>query len=180
MMQNTDNLILNHSRFLLEIACNAVELFVRSQQLLKPVVPRQLKDLRRGCFVSIYRRGQLRGCIGTVLPTQPNIVMEVVINAISSATRDPRFPPVTIYELPELQYKIDVLSELEKVTDPSKELDSRLYGVVVVAGSKRGVLLPDLPGIDSWQQQLEIARQKAGILPTEKAEIYRFSVIRIQ
>jgi len=133
---------------------------------------------RAGAFVSIHRRtGELRGCVGSVGPTKSNLAEEVIYSAISAATRDPRFPPVTPDELDDLEIKVDVLSPMERVSSLD-ELDPKRYGVMVESGWRRGLLLPDLPGIDSVEQQLAIAQAKAGIGPDEKYTLYRFEVRR--
>ena len=131
-----------------------------------------------GVFVSLKVAGELRGCIGTFRPCEPNIALEIVRNAIASASRDPRFPRVTREELPFLTYSIDVLSPAEPVEDRG-QLDPKKYGVIVEAESKRGLLLPDLEGVDTVDAQLEIARRKAGISPGTPVRIQRFAVRRI-
>lgn len=132
---------------------------------------------KAGVFVCIKKHGELRGCIGTFQPTCDCIGTETISNAISSATKDPRFSPVTEQELSDLTYSVDVLSCSEKVSGLS-ELDPKKYGVIVVSGFRRGLLLPDLEGVDTVEEQLRIAKMKAGILPSEEVEIYRFEVIR--
>lgn len=135
---------------------------------------------RAAAFVSIYRRsGELRGCIGSVEPRLGSVTEEIVLSAISAATRDPRFPPVVPSELGELEYSVDILSPLEPVDHP-EDLDPARYGVVVEQGPCRGVLLPDLAGVETVTQQLAIACQKAGLDPTEGFQIYRFEVTRYQ
>lgn len=143
-------------------------------------IPLQLPpDLppRAGVFVSLKRRGHLRGCIGTIEPTQPTLKQEVMYNAISSATRDPRFPPLSLEEIPELEISVDVLAPPERVMDLS-QLDPKKYGVIVEAGYRRGLLLPDLEGVNCVEDQLEIAKRKAGITQDEKIKIFRFEVKR--
>lgn len=132
---------------------------------------------RAGVFVSIKKRGQLRGCIGTFVPRCDTVMEEVMTNAISSATRDPRFPPVSKEELLELTYSVDVLSEPRPVDDPSV-LDPKKYGLIVESGPRRGLLLPDLNGVDTVKQQIEICKMKAGILSGEPVTLYRFMVRR--
>tara|TARA_B100000959_G_scaffold73347_1_gene77913 strand:- start:645 stop:1166 length:522 start_codon:yes stop_codon:yes gene_type:complete len=132
---------------------------------------------RRGVFVSIKKHGQLRGCIGTVEPTKDNVAEEVIHNAISASTQDPRFPAITPDELEDLTISVDMLSSLEKVTDPDC-LDPKKYGIIVNCKSKKGVLLPDLKGIDTIEEQLRIAKDKGGIAHQEKFEIQRFEVKR--
>lgn len=134
---------------------------------------------RAGCFVSLKKDGQLRGCIGTVAPTRPNLAEEICANAVSAAQRDPRFPPVTKAELPELVYDVDVLSEPEPIADASA-LDPARYGVIVTADDgRRGLLLPALDGVDTVERQLEIAAKKGGIdLARDHVSLQRFEVVR--
>jgi AmmeMemoRadiSam system protein A len=137
-------------------------------------------ERQAGTFVSLHDgRGQLRGCIGTFVPAHENVALEVVHNAISAATRDPRFPPVRVRELSDLDVKVDVLSTPEPVSGP-QELDPRRYGVIVQAeqGWRRGLLLPDLEGIDTVEEQIRICRYKAGIGPEEAVRLLRFEVER--
>ena len=130
-----------------------------------------------GAFVSLHIDGRLRGCIGTIAPTRENVAWEIVQNAVSACSRDPRFPPVEAGELEELEYSVDVLGRPEPVDSPD-QLDPKRYGVIVCAGPRRGLLLPDLDGVDTVEQQLEIARQKGGISPGEPYQIERFEVVR--
>ncbi len=128
------------------------------------------------CFVSIKKRGDLRGCVGTLAPVEPDLAREIAHNAASAAFHDPRFHPVCKDELPELTYSVDVLSPSEPAT--AGELDPGRYGVIVATGFRRGVLLPDLAGVDTVARQLAIALQKAGIDPDEEFAIERFTVTR--
>jgi len=132
---------------------------------------------KAGAFVSLKKHGHLRGCIGTITGQYKNIVEEVIHNAISAATRDPRFYPVEKEELEELTCSVDVLGPPEPVSSPG-ELDPRNYGVIVRSGSRSGLLLPDLEGIDTAEEQVAIARQKAGIEPDEPVQLQRFKVER--
>ena len=134
-------------------------------------------SLRAGAFVSIHKEGRLRGCIGTILPTEDSLAEEIIQNAISASTRDPRFDPIRPEELPLLEISVDVLGTPEDIDSP-EELDVKRYGVIVSCGSRRGLLLPDLPGVDTVEQQLSIARKKGGIGPKEKVRLQRFEVIR--
>ena len=131
---------------------------------------------RRACFVSL-KNPDLRGCIGTIHPAQPDLGREIIANALAAATRDPRFPPVRPEELPGVLFSVDVLSEPEPVLDWS-ELDPARWGVIVSQGSRRGLLLPDLPGVDSVDRQVTIAAQKAGIRDLSNLTLQRFSVDR--
>jgi AmmeMemoRadiSam system protein A len=134
-------------------------------------------QVKAGVFVCIKRHGELRGCIGTFLPCCDNVAAETARNAIAAATQDPRFPPVAADELDDLSYSIDVLSPPEKVNDRS-ELDPKKFGVIVSCGGRRGLLLPDLEGVDTVAEQLRITKMKAGIMPGEEVEIFRFRVTR--
>jgi AmmeMemoRadiSam system protein A len=132
---------------------------------------------KAGVFVSLKIGGCLRGCIGTFQPCEPNVATEVVRNAISAATCDPRFSPVRKDELDSLEYSVDVLTAPEQVRD-MKDLDPKRYGVIVQAGRCRGLLLPDLEGVDTVEEQVGIAMQKAGIRPGTPVTLYRFEVKR--
>lgn len=130
-----------------------------------------------GVFVSLKRKGALRGCIGTCLPTQAHLACEIIQNAVNAAIADPRFSPLTLAELDSLEISVDVLTRPEKV-DGIEHLDSQRYGVIVRAGPRAGVLLPDIAEVTSAEQQVAIARRKAGIRPDEPVETYRFEVTR--
>ncbi len=141
-----------------------------------PLVAKEMKD-RAGVFVSLKKHGQLRGCIGTFEPTQADVAHEVMNNAISSSTQDPRFPPVTAEELPYLEYSVDVLTKPEPVAD-RKKLDPRKHGVIVEARGRKGLLLPDLEGVDTVEQQVSICCMKAGLSPDEPVKLSCFQVRR--
>jgi len=140
-------------------------------------LPPELTERRAGAFVSIHENGRLRGCIGTIAPTRNCLAEEIIHNAISASTRDPRFLPIRSEELPYLEINVDVLGEAEDI-DSESELDVKRYGVIVSRGRRRGLLLPDLEGVDTVQQQVAIAREKAGIGPTETVSLQRFEVVR--
>ena len=162
---------------LAKLARETVEAYVKEG---KPPQPEELTPemkQRAGVFVSIHKLGDLRGCIGTFEPTQDNVAEETITNAISSATRDPRFPPITPSELKDLSYNVDVLTNPEPI-EGKDQLDPKKYGVIVEAGWRRGLLLPDLEGVDSADYQIDICRQKAGIAPDEPIKLYRFEVRR--
>jgi AmmeMemoRadiSam system protein A len=145
----------------------------------RPVLPDDLKHLRQetaGAFVSLKKHGQLRGCIGTISPAYGSLAEEIAGNAVSAASRDPRFLPVEEHELNDLVYSVDILGKPEPAT--REQLDPKRYGVIVTLGSRRGLLLPDLEGVDTVEEQLRIACQKAGIRPDEPYAIERFEVIR--
>ena len=164
-----------------QLAIDAMSAYVREFRFLTP--PGELferfPDLRRraGTFVSLKKRGELRGCIGTIEPLRDNLAVEIVENAISAASKDPRFQPVAEEELAELTVSVDILSVPERVTGPG-DLDVRRYGVIVRSGVKRGLLLPDIEGIASVEEQLSVARKKGGIGESESVELYRFVVER--
>ena len=139
-------------------------------------VPAELKQ-PAGVFVSLKKQGQLRGCIGTILPTQPDAATEIIRNAVNAATADPRFPRVQPQELVELEISVDILTPPELIESLS-ELDPRRSGVIVRRGNRSGLLLPDLEGVDTVTEQVDIACRKAGIHPGEPLEMYRFEVIR--
>ena len=140
-------------------------------------MPEEMFTQRAGAFVSIHKDGALRGCIGTILPTCRNVADEIMQNAISAGTNDPRFPMIKENELQYLEMSVDVLDEPEPISSPA-ELDVKKYGVIVSSGRKRGLLLPNLDGVDSIEQQIDIARQKAGIYEDEDYSLERFEVIR--
>jgi AmmeMemoRadiSam system protein A len=161
------------------LAKDTVEKYVKEGKRLSPpkTLTPEMKE-QAGVFVSIHKKnGDLRGCIGTFEPQQKNVAAEVIQNAVSSATQDPRFDPVAPGELKDLDYSVDVLTTPEPVADKS-QLDPKKYGLIVEAGWRRGLLLPDLEGVDSADYQIEICRQKGGISPTEPVQLYRFEVKR--
>ena len=160
-----------------KLARDAVEQYVRDGKVVEasPICPEM--TARAGVFVSLHKHGELRGCIGTFEPTRNDVAEEIVSNAISSATRDPRFRAVRPEELGDLNYSVDILTSPEPVGDVS-ELDARRYGVIVESGWRRGLLLPDLEGVDSVEEQIRICRLKAGIRPDEPIRLYRFEVRR--
>lgn len=142
-------------------------------------LPAELTEKRAGAFVSLKKNGSLRGCIGTIAPTCKSLAEEIIQNAISSGTQDPRFPAVRTNELEELVYSVDVLGEPEPVAG-LEALDVKRYGVIVSSGFKRGLLLPDLEGVDTPEDQVAIAMNKAGIGKHEAYTLERFEVIRHQ
>jgi AmmeMemoRadiSam system protein B/AmmeMemoRadiSam system protein A len=162
---------------LARLAKETVETYVKEGKIIRPkeLTP-EMKE-SAGVFVSIHKLGGLRGCIGTFEPQRGNVAEETITNAINSATGDPRFPPVGPHELKDLDYSVDVLTRPVPVDDKDK-LDPRQYGVIVECGWRRGLLLPDLEGVDTVAQQIEICRQKAGIAPHEPIKLYCFEVKR--
>lgn len=163
------------------LAADAIEAFVSWQRIIEPPsrlfveMPDAL--MPAGAFVCLKLQGRLRGCIGTTEPIRETLADEVIENAISAATRDPRFPRVQSDELTELCVSVDVLSPSEPVTDLD-ELDHRRYGIILRSGDRRSVLLPDIEGINSVQEQVSAAREKAGLRPHDQIELLRFEVRR--
>ncbi len=156
-----------------------VEKWVIEQKEMSPPasIPTEMQS-RAGVFVSIHKKtGELRGCIGTFEPQQANVAEEIIANAISAATRDPRFPAIRRHELADLDFSVDILTEPEPVTGV-EDLNPKRYGVIVASGWRRGLLLPDLEGVDTPEQQISICRQKAGISPDDPVQLYRFEVQR--
>lgn len=137
----------------------------------------EVENTRRGVFVSVHNVGRLRGCIGTISPVTPNAATEIIRNAIEACAFDSRFNQVEPEELEVIDIKVDVLSEAEKI-DNINQLDVKKYGVIIKCGQRKGLLLPDLEGVDSAEEQIRIARQKAGILENEQVELFRFEVTR--
>ncbi len=142
-------------------------------------LPEEMLKKQAGVFVSLKKHGSLRGCIGTIAPVTDCIAREILRNAVSAGEEDPRFPPVTEEELEELVYSVDVLAPAEPIAS-MEELDVKRYGVIVTSGRKRGLLLPNLEGIDTVERQVAIARKKAGIYDNEKVSLERFEVVRHQ
>ena len=162
------------------LARAAVEGFVRTgRPLARPDgLPPELADVRAGVFVSLHEGGDLRGCIGTIEPVTGSIADEIIRNGTAAASEDPRFPPVGAGELDALSYSVDVLFPPEPV-DSEAALNPARYGVIVTLGRRRGLLLPNLEGVDTATQQVAIARAKAGIAPDERGvRLERFQVVR--
>jgi AmmeMemoRadiSam system protein A len=163
---------------LVELAQQTIETYVRTGEIITP--PAKLSPEmtgKAGVFVSLKKHGELRGCIGTIASTTGSVAEEVIRNAIEAATRDPRFPPVLKDELGELEISVDVLGEPEPASSV-KDLDVKRFGVIVKSGHRRGLLLPNLEGVDSPEEQIAICRRKAGIGPEEPVELFRFEVRR--
>lgn len=163
-----------------KLARRSLETYVKTAQRLTSLpedLPAEMTTQQAGAFVSLHKNGQLRGCIGTIAPTCDNLAWEIVQNAVSACSRDPRFSPVRPDELDELEYSVDVLGAPEPVDSPAA-LDPKTYGVIVSCGGRRGLLLPDLDGVDSVEAQLSIALQKGGIRENEPYKIERFKVVR--
>jgi len=161
-----------------QLARRTIETYVRFGRRLKleeaSPVP---KGEPAGAFVTLHSRstGELRGCIGTIQPTEDMLAQEIINNAISAATRDPRFPPVSADELDDLIIDVSVLYPPEAI-DSVEALDPKTYGVIVQCGWRRGLLLPSIEGIDDTETQVRYARMKGGISPDAKIDLYRFKV----
>lgn len=161
-----------------QLARTTLETYVMEDKTISPPIPipKEFQD-RAGVFVSLKKHGQLRGCIGTIGPTTDNVAQEIIRNAIEAGTGDPRFFPVEADELGELVYSVDVLKPAESI-ESTEQLDPQKYGVIVTSGRKRGLLLPNLEGVDTVEEQVNIAKQKAGIEPGELVQLERFEVAR--
>ncbi len=165
----------------IQLAKESLEKFVRHGRPLHPPtgLPEKMKE-KAGVFVTLKKEGRLRGCIGTVSPVQDNVAEEIIANAISAGTEDPRFNPVTPSELPHLKYSVDVLKASEPIEDIDS-LDPHRYGIIVRKGIRSGLLLPNLEGIDTPKEQVRIACQKAGIdFQEESFDLERFEVLRYE
>ena len=161
------------------LARETVESYITDRKII-PVpkdLPKEMLKTRAGAFVSIHKKGELRGCIGTIAPTKRSVAEEIISNAVSASTRDPRFPAVTPEELPELEINVDVLGEPEQVSSLDM-LDVKRYGVIVSSGYRRGLLLPDLEGVDTVEEQIDIAMRKGGITYDDRITLHRFEVVR--
>ena len=161
------------------LARYTIETFVKTGTLpqMPGGLPEELYQNRAGAFVSLKEDGRLRGCIGTIQAVRDSLAEEIMHNAVSACSADPRFDPVEDWEVERLTISVDVLGETEKISSP-EELDVNRYGVIVTRGKKRGLLLPNLEGVDTIEQQIAIAKQKAGIREHESVELGRFEVIR--
>ncbi|MBU3957315.1 AmmeMemoRadiSam system protein A [Patescibacteria group bacterium] len=167
--------------YYVKLAKNTVEAYIKTNKIppLPKKLPQEMIKKKAGAFVSIHKKdGSLRGCIGTFLPTRPNIALEIITNTISSATQDPRFPPITEKELSDLVYSVDILSKPKTISN-RKAIDPKKYGLIVsTPDGRRGLLLPNIPGVDTPEQQIKICCQKAGIEPKEKVKLETFIVER--
>ena len=168
---------------LVDLARKAIEVYIREGKKIRPPDdPGPEMQQQAGCFVTLHRHGQLRGCIGTIQPRCVNVAQEVIENAISAAIHDPRFPPLRRNELEDLEVKVDVLSEPEPI-DNENLLDPQRYGLIVQSlknPARRGLLLPSIEGIDTVEKQVYWTRfHKAGITDkNEPVQMYRFEVTR--
>ena len=161
-----------------KLARLTIEEYITNKNVLETPsnTPKELLNSQTGVFVSIHKFGSLRGCIGTIMPTTNSIAQEIITNAISASTKDPRFPKIEKEELDYLEINVDVLGEPEDI-DSEEQLNVKEYGVIVTSGMKRGLLLPDLDGVDTIEQQVSIAKKKAGI-KDEPYTLQRFKVTR--
>ncbi len=163
---------------IVKLAKDTVEQYINKGEVIsQPAELTPEMSEKAGVFVCIKKKGKLRGCTGTHSPSTRNVAEEVIQNAVSSSAHDPRFSPVVPSELNELEYSVDVLSPPEKI-DSREALDPKRYGVIVKKGNRRGLLLPDLEGVDTVDEQTRIVFFKAGISSTEDVELYRFEVKR--
>lgn len=162
-----------------KLARKTIETYIKEGRVIKVPdgLPSEMYEKSAGAFVSLHIRGGLRGCIGTIAATCDCVAEEIIQNAISASTKDPRFEPVEESELDRLEYSVDVLGDAEDI-DSKDKLDVKRYGVIVTNGFKRGLLLPDLDGVDSVDDQIAIAKRKAGIGAYEKVNLQRFEVVR--
>lgn len=162
-----------------ELARKTINTYIKEKKILEipKDIPKEFLEKEAAVFVSIHEKDELRGCIGTIYPTTKCVAQEIINNAISASTEDPRFYPIEEFELNDLEINVDVLTIPEEINDLSL-LDPKKYGVIVSHDYKQGVLLPDLDGVDTIEEQISIAKRKAGISDNEKIKIKRFEVIR--
>lgn len=163
----------------IKLAKESLEYYLKNKKVMKKPddLPKEMLKKQAGVFVSLKKEGNLRGCIGTTQPTTNSIADEIIQNSVSAGRRDPRFPPVEENELNQLSISVDVLLSPEPISN-FDELDPEKYGVIVRKNQRSGLLLPNLEGIDSAEEQVNIALRKAGILPNEDYSLERFEVIR--
>ena len=163
------------------LAYQAIKTYLETEQLLPAPDPLPANMVEPAAvFVTLYAAdNQLRGCRGTLVPTEPNLAEAIIRTAVSSAINDPRFTPITLAEVTELKIKVDILSALEHVSDVNL-LDEKVYGVLIQSDSRRAVLLPNIDVVKNVPHQLELVRRKAGLSPNEPADLYRFTVTRYE
>ncbi|MCJ7804152.1 AmmeMemoRadiSam system protein A [Patescibacteria group bacterium] len=165
----------------LNLAKQTVETYIKTGKIISPPkdLPKEMLTRHAGVFVSLHLKdGSLRGCIGTFVPTKKNIALEIIANAISSAIQDPRFPQITEAELEKLTYSVDILST-SKTISKDKLSDPKKYGLIVSSqDGRKGLLLPNLPGVNTIEEQIKICRMKAGINPWEPVSYHIFNVER--
>ncbi len=170
---------MKEEKFITDLARRAVEDYIisgREVEINEDELPEILKE-KAGVFVTLKKNNKLRGCMGTFSPVQKNAAYEIVSNAMTAAENDPRFPEVNKEELNDIKISVDILSEPEQVRDQA-ELNPEKYGILVKGGHQTGLLLPDLEGIETAEEQLNIAKRKAGLKENAEVEIYRFTVSR--
>ena len=162
-----------------KLARETIEEYVRTGRKMEipENLPGEMYTSRAGVFVSVKKEGRLRGCIGTIQAVQASVAEEIIENAVSASAKDPRFSPIEPKELDKLSISVDVLGDTEAIDSP-KQLDVKRYGVIVTKGYRRGLLLPNLPGVDTVEEQIAIAKQKAGIGAEEEVRLERIEVIR--
>ena len=175
-----------------QLARQSIQYYLKTGQYLSlsKDLPKDFFESRQACFVSLHlkKNHRLRGCIGTFLPAYKNTAEEIVRNAVAAATQDPRFPPVRPKELPDIEISVDLLSTPEEITNHFKfgnpipsAIDPKTKGLIVSTEfGQRGLLLPDIEGVDTPQQQLEICFQKGGISQAETVRLETFKVKRQQ
>lgn len=160
-----------------KIAREAVETFIRERKIIQADIDHPYLLKPAAAFVSLKVKDQLRGCLGTIEPRHKTLAEEIIQNAVKAATQDYRFSPVQLHELAHLEYSIDVLSKLIPIQSIN-ELDAKKFGVLVQQGIAQGLLLPDLDGVETVEQQLDIAKQKADIFDNKGLKIFKFEVRR--
>ncbi|OGC06024.1 AMMECR1 domain-containing protein [candidate division WOR-1 bacterium RIFOXYA2_FULL_36_21] len=163
-----------------DLAKKAIESYVEKGEIISPPYNLDIEMQKKaGVFVCIKKAGALRGCIGTFAPTKENVADEIIKNAIDSASKDPRFPKITKNELSEISVSVDILTDPVRVKN-IRELDAKKFGIIVKSGFRRGLLLPDLEGVNTPAQQIEICRRKGGIGLEEEIELFKFEVRRFE
>jgi AmmeMemoRadiSam system protein A len=164
-----------------KLAKLAVEEYIKKGKIITPPssMPSKFLSEKAGIFVTIEQDGNLRGCIGTYLPTRDNIAEEIIHNAVSAAIEDYRFSGINENELEQLSYTVYILDTLEKIKEKSM-LDPKKYGILIKSDmGKSGLLLPDLEGLDTWEKQFEAVCNKCNIDPeSENIEIFRFKATK--
>lgn len=164
----------------IKLAKTTIETYVKTGKKISPSdgLSKKMLEKKAGVFVSIHKKnGSLQGCIGTFLPTKKNVAEEIIYNSIVAAIQDPRFPPVTKKELPNLVYSVDILSKPKLVK--KENLNPKKYGLIVATkDGRRGLLLPDIPGVKTAEEQVQICKRKAGIGSNETVTYQIFTVER--
>ena len=172
---------MKEEKYITDLARRAVEEYIisgKETEINENEIP-EILNREAGVFVTLKKNGKLRGCMGTFRAVQKNAAYEIISNAMTAAENDPRFPEVEKEELQDIKISVDILSEPEKIRDIN-ELNPKKYGILVKGGHQTGLLLPDLEGIDTVEEQLNIAKRKAGLGEDAEVEIYRFTVSRFE